>query len=69
MGLVGLQCHLVVDHICWRQALVGASATAEGQLVLIGGAQKEGSGRGCFAPLDCEVKGLQPVLMSTRMSR
>ncbi len=41
----------------WRSACV------------IGGARKEGSGRGCFAPLDCDVKGLQPALISTRISR
>ena len=35
---------------------------------VIGGARNRGWGRGCFAPLDCEVNGLQPVLMSTRMS-
>ena len=32
VGLVGLQCHLVVVHICWYRASVGASAIAEDQL-------------------------------------
>ena len=36
---------------------------------VIGGDIKEGSGRGCLAPLACEVRGLHPEPISMRMSR
>ena len=36
---------------------------------MIGGEVKDGSGRGCLAPLACEVSGLHPEPISMRMSR
>ena len=65
--LVVLWLHLTREQICLDQTLVAASVNSR-SAVVIGCARNGGSGRGCFAPLDCEVNGLRPVLMSTRMS-
>ena len=67
----GACCSLVTSGV-WPGAL-GASFGATicnnwRSAGVISGARNGGSGRGCFAPLDGEVKGLQLVLMSTRMS-